>query len=185
MMSEATWALLRRLLVSDYARLSRQLQRLTGSADLADEALQDTYLRLAEGGEISDHLASPQKYLFKMALNAARKILRKDRARGRYIEIVDTLDLEVADEAPSPETEAFARAGIDAVKTLLAAMPERRRDIFVLALFDDIPLGDIARRYGIGLRMVQLELKAARAEIEARLMGANVVDFATSSRDAL
>lgn len=183
MMSEATWALLRRLFVSDYARMNKQLERLTGSADLADEALQDTYVRLAQGGEISDHLANPQRYLFKMALNAARKILRKDRSRSRYIEVVELLDPDIADDAPGPDKEAYGRADIRAVKAVLATMPERRRAIFLLALFDDVPLTEIALRQGVGLRLVQIELKKAREEIVARIEGLNVIDFASGTRE--
>lgn len=178
MMSEATWAMLRRLLESDYARINRQLERVTGSAEVADEALQDTYVRLSQGGEISAPVESPQRYLFIMALNAARKILRKDRSRSRYIELVETLDPYLIDDSPGPDKEAYARSDIQAVWSVLQTMPERRRAIFVLALFEELPLADIAERHGIGLRMVQLELKKARAEIFARFQGDNVIDFA-------
>jgi RNA polymerase sigma factor (sigma-70 family) len=183
MMSEASWALLRRLFVSDYDRMNRQLARLIGSADLANEALQDTYVRLAQGGEIGAQLTSPHNYLFKMALNSARKILRRDRSRSRYIEVVELLDLNVADDAPGPDKEADGRADIRAVKAVLATMSERRRTIFLLALFDDVPLTEIADRHGIGLRMVQMELKKAREEIVARIEGMNVIHFANGRRD--
>lgn len=182
-MAEATSALLRRLYLADYARIRKQLQRVTGSADVADEALQDTYVRLAEGRELPAAVNSPSKYLFMMALNSARKILRKDRSRSRYIETVETFDPDIADEAPGPDIEATARADIVAVRAVLATMPDRRRAIFVAALFEEMPLQDIADRYGIGLRMVQIELKKARQEIFARFQRANVVDFATGRRD--
>jgi RNA polymerase sigma factor (sigma-70 family) len=180
MMSEATWALLRRLFVDDYAWFSRKLERLTGSAELAEEALQETYVRLAQGGEIRDQLSSPQNYLLKMAINSARKILRKDRVRGRYIDLVELLGIEVADDAPGADRIVHAGRDILAVKAVLATMPERRRAIFLLALFDDLPLADIAQRYGIGVRMVQIELKTARDEIIDRMGGANVIDFANA-----
>jgi len=185
MMTEATWALLKRLFLTDYAHISRKIERLTGSADLAGEALQDTYLRLEQGGEIADHLVSPRNYLIKMTLNSARKILRKDRARSRYIQLVEQFDPDVSDDAPRQDRALQARSDLRAVKAVLSAMPERRRAIFLLALFDDVPLADIAQRYGIGLRMVQMELKAAREQIVARMEGSNVIRFAGPDRDAL
>ncbi len=184
-MSEATWSLLRRLLVRDYAHLGKQLERLTGSADLADEALQDTYLRLAQGGDIKEHLESPNNYLFKMALNSARVILRKDRQRKRYIDLVELLGFDVADDSPGAEAIIDGRSDVTVVKTVLATMPDRRRDIFLLALFDDVPLPEIAQRHGIGLRMVQIELKKAREEVADRFMELNVVDFASARANAL
>lgn len=184
MMAEATWALLKRLFVTDYATMSRKMERLTGSADLAGEALQDTYLRLEQGGDIADHLVSPHNYLLKMALNSARKILRKDRARSRYIQLVDQFDFEVSDDTPRQDREVQAHSDLNAVKAVLTGMPERRRAIFLLALFEDVPLADIAQRYGIGLRMVQLELKAAREQIVATMEGSNVIRFAHPDRNA-
>jgi RNA polymerase sigma factor (sigma-70 family) len=180
-MTEANWAMLQRLLTADYARMSKQLERVTGSPDIANEALQDTYLRLAQGGEIAGQLQSPKKYLFMMALNSARKILRRDRSRSRYIEMVGMFDPDILDETPNPEREAGARSDIQVVRAVLETMPERRRAIFVLALFDELPLADIAKRHGIGLRMVQIELKKARDEIFSRFQGLNVVDFASVS----
>lgn len=178
MMTEATWTLLRRVYLSDYPRIRRQLQRVVGSTEVADEALQDTYVRLAEGGQITEHVGSPKKYLFMMALNAARKILRRDKSRSRYIEVVEKLDPDIADDAPGPETTATARADVSAVRGVLATMPDRRRAIFIAALFEEVPLHEIADRYGVGLRMVQIELKKARQDIFERFKGANVVDFA-------
>lgn len=184
-MSEATWAALRRLFVEDYARFRTQLARLIGSTDLANEALQDTYVRLARGGEIKEHLDSPRSYLFKMALNAARGIARKDRLRARYVELAATLDIAVADETPGPAEIEEGRADLKAMADILARMPARRREMFVLAWFEDASPQVIASRYGLTVRMVQIELKTAREEIAERLARANVVDFASRRPGAL
>jgi RNA polymerase sigma-70 factor, ECF subfamily len=185
MMSEATWSVLRRIFVAEQAWLNTKVERITGSADLAEEALQDTYVRLARGGEIRDHLASPKNYLLKMALNSARKILRKDRLRSRYIDVVEMLGVDVADDAPGPDNVAHGRSDVEAVRAVLDAMPERRRAIFLSAFFDDLPPVEIAARHGIGLRMVQIELKKAREEIVTRLIGSNVIDFANARSQGL
>lgn len=184
-MSDSTWAALRRLFVQDYARFRIQLVRLIGSTDLANDALQDTYVRLARGGDIKEHLDSPRGYLFKMALNAARGIARKDRLRERYVELAETLDVEVADETPGPAEIEEGRADMKVMADVLARMPARRREMFVLAWFEDVSPQEIAERYGLTARMVQIELKKAREEIVARMAGANVVDFASERPGAL
>lgn len=183
MMSEATWALLRRVFLSDYARIAKQIEVLTGSADLADDAMQETYLRLAQGGDI-DQVASPQGYLRQMVFNAARKIMRTNRVRSRFIDVVETLDLEIPDETPGPERQIDARSDIVALRAMLASLPARRRNIFILAMIDDVPLAEIAERHRLGVRMVQIELKRARDEITARFRETNVVDFAKARADA-
>ncbi len=184
MMSEATWALLRRVFLADYTVLSRQVERMTGSADLADDAMQDTFIRLEQGGDITDHVTSPRSYLRQMAFNAARRIVRMNRARSRYFELVELFDAEIPDDSPGPEQQIDAQFDLLALRALLESLPARRRSIFVLALLDDVPLSEIARRHHIGLRMVQLELKKAREEIITRFRGLNVVDFASVAPDA-
>lgn len=184
MMSEATWALLRRVFLADYTVLSRQVERMTGSADLADDAMQDTFLRLEQGGDITEHVASPRSYLRQMAFNAARRIVRMNRIRSRYFDLVELFDTEIPDESPGPEQQVEARFDLLALRSLLESLPARRRSIFVLALMDDVPLSEIARRHHIGVRMVQLELKKAREEIITRFRGLNVVDFAPAEPDA-
>ena len=109
MMSEATWALLKRVFLADYSVLARQVERMTGSADLADDAMQDTFLRLEQGGDIADHVASPRSYLRQMAFNAARRIIRMNRVRSRYFELVELLDTEIPDESPGPEQQVDGR----------------------------------------------------------------------------
>jgi RNA polymerase sigma-70 factor, ECF subfamily len=183
MMSEATWALLRRVFLADYSEIARQAQRLTGSSDLADDAMQDTYLRLEQGGEIGP-VASPRGYLRQMVLNAARKVIRHNRVRSRMVDIVELLDLQIADETPDPERQMMSKADIVALRGILASLPERQRNIFISAIIDDVPLPLLAERHGIGIRMAQLELKKARDEIRARLHGANLVDFVKAPADA-
>ncbi|MGY3587623.1 DNA-directed RNA polymerase specialized sigma24 family protein [Bradyrhizobium sp. USDA 4341] len=46
-MTEASLTLIRRLLVERYDELKRRLARRLGSAELAGEALQDAWLRIA------------------------------------------------------------------------------------------------------------------------------------------
>jgi RNA polymerase sigma-70 factor, ECF subfamily len=184
-MSDATWATLRRLFVADYARFRIQLVRLTGSNDLANEAMQDTYVRLERGGEIKDHLESPRSYLFKMMLNSARGIARKDRLRERYIDLADTLDVTVADEKPGPAEIEEARSDMKAMAAILMQMPSRRREIFLLSWFEDMPHPDIAARYKLTVRMVQMELKRAREDIAQRFEKMNIVDFASALRKTL
>lgn len=183
MMSEATWALLRRVFLSDYARFAKQIEILTGSADLADDAMQETYLRLAQGGDI-DQVASPRGYLRQMVFNAARKIMRSNRVRSRFIDVVETLDLEIADETPGAERQIDGRSDIAALRDMLRSLPTRRRNIFILAMIDDVPLAEIAERHRLGVRMVQIELKRARDDITARFREINVMDFAKARADA-
>jgi RNA polymerase sigma-70 factor (ECF subfamily) len=156
--SDSDRAALRNLLVSNYLSLSQRLARRLGSAEVADDALQDTFLRLQNGPEIGP-IRRPTDYLFRIALNIAADRRRAD-ARKLTTTEVDEL-LQIADDAPDPERVAEARSELKALELALAELPERRRDIFKAVLLDNIPRRDIAKRFGISIRTVDFEIQRA------------------------
>jgi len=165
-MTEATLAMLRRLLIDRYEDFRARLARRLGSADLAGDALQDTWLKLARVEAIG-RVRSPSHCLFGIALNAARDRLQAD---DRYLsaeEVEDLLDL--ADAAPDPARVAEARSELRSLEAALAELPSRRRDILLAARLDDLPRQEIARRLGISLRLVEKELHLAQKHCLARL----------------
>jgi DNA-directed RNA polymerase specialized sigma24 family protein len=61
-MTKTTRATLRALLETSYAAFRDRLKKPLGSEDLADEVLQDTWLRLASGGDVGV-VQSPDNYV--------------------------------------------------------------------------------------------------------------------------
>src|SRR3546814_19932593 len=79
-MAEVTWKTLRDVLVERYDDFARLLSRRLGSQDLAEDALQDTFLRLAREGELAP-VRDPRGYLYRMAYNIAAHRSRTERRR--------------------------------------------------------------------------------------------------------
>jgi RNA polymerase sigma-70 factor (ECF subfamily) len=175
-MAESTWAALKRLLVEDYGGLRKQLARQLASEELAADALQDTFLRLSRGGEISDTLESPRGYLYQIALNFARSRSRSERRRFSMIDAEAILD--AVDDRPGPEAVQEWRSDMRLLERALTQMPRRRREIFVAAWVDGTPHRTIAAEHGLSLRMIQIELKHAQDHVADRFAKANIVDFA-------
>ncbi|HEX4182800.1 MAG TPA: RNA polymerase sigma factor [Caulobacteraceae bacterium] len=182
-MSESTWAALRRLLVEEYSALRRQLARQVDSEDLANDALQDTFLRLSRGGEIADTLESPRGYLYQVALNLARDRSRSERRRLSLIDVEAVLD--AVDDQPGPAHVEEWKSDARLLERALAEMPRRRREIFVAAWIDGAAQRDIAARHGLSVRMVQIELKQAGDHVAQRFGKATVFDFAKPRRQPL
>ncbi|WCM25957.1 RNA polymerase sigma factor [Sphingomonas sp. QA11] len=175
-MSESTWSALKRLLVEEYDAFRKQLSRQVQSEELASDALQDTFVRLARGGQISDELESPRGYLYQIALNFARTRSRTEQRR------LDKTDAEalfdaIADEQPGPEEVVAWQLNLGLLERVLAEMPRRRREVFIAAWIEGVLHREIAARHNLSLRMVQLELKQALEEITERLAGAKIFDF--------
>lgn len=178
--SDSAWATLRVMLVERYEELANALSRHVGSKDAAEEALQETFVRLSRDGEESV-VRNPRSYLFRMALNAAASQKRSERRRLSPIDADAVLDA-LADDRPDAEQVAADRSTLLLVRKLVAQMPDRRQRIVRAAWFDDLPYQEIADRHGLSLRMIQIELKHAIAHVTEGLAKAGVHDFAKVTR---
>ena len=157
-MSDTSNAVLKSLLVTKYKDFVRRLARRLGSSDLAEDALQETFLRL-EQGNIIGPVRNPKAYLLRIALNMAANRRTADRRRLAEMEI-DKL-LELPDDAPDPARTAEARSEIEALKRALEDLSARRREMFLASWIENLPHAEIAKRYGVSVRTVQVELKLA------------------------
>jgi RNA polymerase sigma-70 factor (ECF subfamily) len=157
-MSETTLGALRQLLVDSYDEIKAKLAQRIGSADLAGDALQDTWLRLTLA-ETLGPVRSLESYLFRTVFNVAQERRRSER---RFLSAVETQKLLfLIDESPDPEQAAEARSELEALETILSELPARRRLILLMARMDGLPRQEIADRLGISLRLVSKELNLA------------------------
>jgi RNA polymerase sigma factor (sigma-70 family) len=156
--AETSWAALRQLLVVRYDDLRNRLTRRLGSADLASEALHEVYLRL-DRADSPGLVASPAAYLFRAAFNVASDARRIESRQTRRT-VVDGLD-EIPDRAPGPDDIAGAKFDLAALIEALRTLPPRQRAILIAARYEQIPRAEIAKRYKISRRLVQMELQRA------------------------
>lgn len=157
---------LRQHLLLDYEALKVQLARRLGSADRADDALHDAWLRLDNAVPV-DTVRSPFLYLLRTAYRLALMRRRKERERVTLDDVRTSLSL--ADDSPDPERVAMARSDMEAVRGALAELSPRRRQILLAARVEGRMLRDIAEQLGLSQRMVELELKAAVLHCGKRL----------------
>ncbi|MEW6436166.1 MAG: RNA polymerase sigma factor [Pseudomonadota bacterium] len=178
-MTQSGWTALQNRLLSRYAHFKKLLTQRLGSADRADDALQETWLRLERGGELTT-VRSPDTFLYTMAINIAWDRMRADNRRLTTSEI-ETL-LSIPDDAPSPARIAEARIELEAVKTIIAELPARQQAILLAARVDGLPRDEIARRFGVSVRFVQRELQEAHDYCASRLEKLERSKFRSSLR---
>lgn len=157
---------LRSVLLAHYDALRTKLTQRLGSADLAGDALQDTWLRLERGAHVGP-VRDPFAYLIRVASNLASNRRTLDQRRARLLNIHGGDG--VAEDAPDPERAAMARSEWAAVRRAIAELPERRQAIFLAAWVEQEPYEDIATRHDISVRTVQVELKRAIEHCAAEL----------------
>jgi RNA polymerase sigma factor (sigma-70 family) len=157
-MSDTSWIGLRQLLVERYYDLRDRLTRRLGSMDLASEALHEVYLRLDRIGDPGS-VTHPAAYLFRAACNAANDALRIENRYARQRAASPLNDLP--DRSPGPDDTVEARIELEVLASALMTLPRRQREILIAARYEQIPRAEIAKRYGISRRQVQIELQRA------------------------
>ncbi len=148
------------------ATLVRLFARRTGDAALAEDVVQELYLRL-ETVAAEERIGNPLAYMMRMANN-----LYLNRIRARTSERVRDRawhDLshgggageETVADAPSPEAEVSSRQQLLLLVATLKELPERTQTIFRLHKIEGLSQTEVARRLDISVSSVEKHLSAA------------------------
>src|SRR3954471_14718070 len=103
----------RTLFQTEFPRLFRYLDRLSGEPDIAADLAQEAFIRLNRRGTMPDH---PTSWLVSVAMNLFRN-LRSTDARRRRLLTAARAESVLADPAPSAyqtsdQTESYARVRV-------------------------------------------------------------------------
>ncbi len=155
------------LFMERHQEFRRRLKRRLGSDDLVNDILQETYLRVERMGDVAGGTRNPVGYLFRMALNVAADHRQAD---GRFLTGTEVEDLlHIADDALDPARVVQARMEVETLERALEELTARQRAILIAARVEEASHLEIARRFGISVRMVGKELKKALEHCGQRL----------------
>lgn len=161
-MSDSSWAGLRERLLDQYDQFVRRLTRRLGSADLAREAVHETFLRL-QRTDAAEPVRNLDAYLFRTAINIAKN---RRKVEGRYLNFSETEELiGIPDEAPDPAQIAESRSEIAQLILALEELPPRRRAIFEASWAGGVSHATLAADHGVHLRTIQRELELATEHV--------------------
>ncbi len=144
--------------------LIRLLARLTGDRHIAEDLVQDAFVKVAaaaEAGQVQ-HL---QPFLYQTARNLAFDHLRKQKVRAlvhpRSDAALEAVVENMPAAEPSPETQLLDRDRVRRFQAALAELPDRARQVLVLHRLHGLPLAEIGRRFGVSERTIAKDLAAA------------------------
>jgi RNA polymerase sigma factor (sigma-70 family) len=165
-MVDAPFAL-RDLFLAGYNDLRRRLTRRLGSADLANDVLHETWLRLDSRVGDAASISRPHDYILRVALNIASDQKRSERRRLTYSEVEalyhfveTTLDLE---------RDLEARSELKALGSAFNELSARQRAILVGVRVHGTTHAELAQQFGISERMVDKDLRRALEHCADRL----------------
>ncbi|KID54962.1 hypothetical protein JF50_24335 [Pseudoalteromonas luteoviolacea] len=143
-----------------YGKLNCQAQ----AADIA----QDTFLRLLnkQAANKLEPIHSPRAYLTTLATGLVNNHWRRQSIEQAYLE---TLAQQPEHMAPSPEAQQMIIHTLEQLSLVLEKLPQRVRQVFIMARIDGLAYKDIATQLGISVNMVQKAMcKAILACVEVQ-----------------
>ena len=140
-------------------RLEATAQARTGSRAIAEDLVQDAWLKL-EKARPEQTIENPAGYITRIAHRIVSDHVRKERRRaGIDGELAELLWESV--DAVSPERALIDRENLNAVRAVLDDLPEKTRRIFLMNRIDGISHRRIAEMLGISDEAVYYHIRRA------------------------
>ena len=172
------WETIEELFAALEAPLLSYGLRLTGEIGLAEDAVQEAFMKLhSQFKEVRE----PRRWLYRtvhnLALNQRRrtlKVVSLNASAGNENEN-SPVTADTADPAPLPDEQISRMEGIGLVRLSLETLDERSRELIRLKFTDELSYKDIGARMGISTGNVGYLLHHALKNIGEELAKTGVV----------
>jgi RNA polymerase sigma-70 factor (ECF subfamily) len=145
------------------------LVHMLGSPDEAEDALQDTFVKVFRQASRYRPEGKFKSWLFRIAGNLARTRLRRRRIIGWLS--FDPVRHDAPGAEPAPDRQLEADETRAAVRAAVAALPDRQRQALVLHRFQGLSYKEIAEAMGTTLPGVESLIQRALAGLRRDLAG--------------
>lgn len=148
-------------LVLHYGELVNHVNHHFGSRHFAEDVVHDVCIQLMENPPETE-IRAPLSYLRKVSMHRALDRTRHEKVGADYLATLpDGSNSHFYDGAAALE---FAQK-IEQIKKMIAALPRKQRQVFLLHQLYEIPQHDIAVEMGISANMVSRHFNKALANI--------------------
>lgn len=154
------------LLARYWSPLTLFISRMTGSVEAAEDAVQDAFCRLWERRRSWRGEGSVSGLLFRLARNSAVSAHRRLDAEARAVSVVSDATPAHHEMPALPNDDVRA-----ALERAIAALPPRRREVFLLRVVHDLSYKEIAVVMGTSAQTVANQLSSALRELRTTLSG--------------
>lgn len=159
------------------ARLLRYLERIVREPAIAEELLQDTFVRVLDARERYAPEARFSTWLFHIARNLALNELARARTRHPHLSTDESRDprapgppqLVLVASTPAPDDATDARRDHARFAAALAELPERQQTALWLAVVEGQSYEEIAGLLGSSVQSVKNLVHRARANLADRM----------------
>ena len=153
-------------LVRNHAQgVLKVIYRMCGDVHIAEDAAQETFIQAWLHLSTSRPQTSLRNWLYRIAVNAATDLLRKDK----HILPNSVEDIQLTDGQPGPESLASQQERIAVVQKAVLSLPEASRAVLVLREYEDLSYQEIASTLDIPIGTVMSRLNYARKLLKEKL----------------
>ncbi len=147
----------------EYLQLAPLLYRIAyhilEQEDEAEDAVQETFLKLWEMRDKLDTVESPKAYSIRILKNECLDRIRK----AKKVEYVEQLPNWGA--GSGKEEEIDMKRKLDKVLGAIKSLPDSQRQVLLLRTVEGLPYGEISRRTGISPLSLRVLLARARGTL--------------------
>ncbi|MGA7238810.1 MAG: RNA polymerase sigma factor [Bryobacteraceae bacterium] len=154
---------LEQLIMLHERRIFALALRMTGNVADAEDAVQETLIRLHLGVRKIDAVRGVGPWLGAVAVNACHDIGRR-RQRSRLIPIPAAV-VEMRDSMPDPERHLSGRESEECLRAGLATLPEKERAALLLREMEGLTTAEVARALGSSEVTVRSQISSARLKL--------------------
>ncbi|MFP5394396.1 MAG: sigma-70 family RNA polymerase sigma factor [Gammaproteobacteria bacterium] len=164
---------LRQLYDATSAKLFAFALRILGKHELAEEALQETYVSIwHSAGTYQPHLAAPMTWLATIARNKAHDIHRRARPEEVDAELFEADVMNAVEEnAPGPLDALQSSREADALARCMARLGKLHRQAIGMAFYHDMSHSEVAEQLKLPIGTVKTWIRRGMEKLKACLGG--------------
>ena len=148
-----------------YRPMTAYAFRFLGNLSDSESIVQDVFLRLWQNRNEIMIASSLQNYLFRSVKNHCINYIEHDKIKSGYQAMVIRNE-----EDRSEYSEFFLEFGLpNKIEAAIAALPEKRQEIFRLAREEGLKYREIAERLDISIKTVETQMTLALKQLRQSL----------------
>lgn len=132
---------------------------------VAEDIVQEVFIRFWDNRQKVDISVSVAGYLTRSVVNSAKNYLEHISVRQRYEKEFLSENSDKAEE-PSEEAEDLEQLR-ERLKIFVDSLPEKCREIFLLACIEGLKYREVAERLGVSVNTVKTQVKSAYAKLRS------------------
>jgi len=160
-----------------YKRVYYLTLKIMGNAEDAEDATQDTFISAFKALPGLENIESFQSWLFQIAANRSRDLLRKNKRHETVDVSDDTEDNDTfiekqpeKDEALIPEDALDNEAKRKIILQIISSLPDNQKECVMLFYYSEMSVKDIAEHLGVSEGTVKSRLNYARQKIKEGIL---------------